>query len=506
MKTSYQLLSLSLLLLFNVQLSTAQLASDIDTTFGTSGYRITDFAGNDEWVYSLALQSDGKIIAAGITNSGDIIVARYSSTGTLDNTFGTSGYQIILATTVSVDDADVVIQPDGKIVVGARYRNGTNLDFCLVRLNTNGTLDNTFGTGGIQTTDVGGNLDKARSIAIQPDGKIILAGEVGTGTTANFAIARYTTNGSLDNTFGTNGIQINNIVAGRNGIESVVLQADGKIIAAGYANNGADDDYVVVRYNSDGTFDNTFGTAGIATVDYNNKSNSCHAVALQTDGKIVVTGTHSAASTYDFMTIRLNTDGTLDNTFGTGGILVTNLGGDEKAWDLVIQSSGKIIIVGEEDDFVSLTRYDANGALDNSFGTGGNQTTNVPGNYDKGRAVVIQPNGKILVSGNTYNTNNDFLLVRYYGDALTTVIKENQEKELISLYPNPTTSAVNIELAKIHDEIKVVIMNSMGQLIDEKEYQKVSNINLTINGNTGIYFVKVLTEENQLVTFPVLKN
>ncbi len=271
-----------------------------------------------------------------------------------------------------------------------------------------GNLDGTFNTTGKRWDDIGGTSNSvANAIAIQSDGKVIAAGKGTPGSYNRFAIVRYNTNGTLDNTFGTNGTVFTQVGAIDSYINSIALQSDGKIIAVGYL--GHPSDFVVVRYNSDGSLDNTFGTNGIVLTDFLGNSDVAKSVAIQQDGKIVVVGDAYAFVAGDgngqrFTVVRYNTNGTLDNTFGTGGKVITFFGsGNESACSVVLQSNGKIVVSGYTYRGIGLVRYNSDGSLDTNFDTDGKwETSDV--SYSTGEHVVaIDANGKILFLGTKFS-------------------------------------------------------------------------------------------------------
>jgi len=239
-----------------------------------------------------------------------------------------------------------------------------------------GDLDPTFGTGGKVTTDIQGDFDKARAVAIQADGKIVVAGSALNGANIDFAVLRYNTDGSLDTTFGTDGKVLTPVLDSDDFALAVAIQPDGKIVAAGLAVTGADD-IAVVRYNTDGSLDTTFDGDGKATfsilVGFNDIAN---AVAIQPDGKIVLAGSTNNGSDDDFAVIRLNPNGSLDSTFNAIGISTfAILDNDDVANAVVLQPDGKIVIAGftdngQDTDFAA-ARLNPNGSLDLSFGVGG---------------------------------------------------------------------------------------------------------------------------------------
>ena len=233
----------------------------------------------------MAMQADGKIVVAGCSSSllnGTIIsVARLLDNGTPDNTFGTNGIKTISAAVGPSKAFAVAIQSDGKIVIGGFSIPGLlgNYDFIAIRLSTNGSLDNTFGSGGKAMISMSSDNDICYSMKLQPDGKIVLAGAAG----ADFAIARLNTNGSLDNTFDVDGKKIIPVGISNDVSKSVVLQTDGKIILAGYSFNGADNDAAIIRLNINGSLDNTFDGDGKAIFNFPGTGEIINAVNIQTD-------------------------------------------------------------------------------------------------------------------------------------------------------------------------------------------------------------------------------
>jgi len=385
------------------------LEGDLDTTFGTGGKVTTQFGTSQSEAAAVVLQSDGKFVAAGYSFNGtnsDIALARYNANGSLDTTFGTGG--IVTTDIGNVDNASfaLAIQPaDGKLIAAGSSINGTNDDFAVVRYNTNGTLDNTFGTGGIVTTNFAGNsFDYIEAVALQPDGKIVAAGSLFNGSSFLFALARYNTNGTLDDTFGTGGRVTTSFTNVDDLARAMVLQPDGKIIVAGEA----DTDIVVARYNSNGTLDTTFDGDGKAITSIG-LFTAAYDVALQPDGKIVIAGEAGDGNNSDFVAARYESTGSLVLTFDGDGIVTTPIGSsNEIATAISLQSNGKIIVGGfsfngGNDDF-ALVRYNSNGTLDSSFGTGGKVTTDFSSSNDYALALAIQAASRVIVVGSS-NTN-----------------------------------------------------------------------------------------------------
>jgi uncharacterized delta-60 repeat protein len=421
----------------------AEAAGDLDTTFGNGGIKLTDFSGNYDAATALAFQPDGKIVVAGAAYEGggvatsDFGLIRYNSDGSLDPGFGIAGK----LTTDFFGNFDqpnaVAIQLDGKIIAaGSAGQNISTADFAVVRYNASGSLDQGFGSGGKLVTDFFQNQDVATSIAVQADGKIVLAGWAEQGTTvstADFALARYNLDGSLDQSFGSGGKVTTDFFGSVDLAYGIALQPDGKLVAVGSVFNHGAVDFGLARYNPDGSLDQTFGTGGKLTTDFAGKSDSAYCVALQRDGKIVAAGYASHGNTaadIDFALARYNPDGSLDQAFGASGKRTVDFFGDADVVDgLAIQSDAKIVLAGYASHSSSasefaLARYNADGTLDQTFGTGGLRTTNLQGNSDDddiGRAVAIQADGSIVVAGNTErgltSSTADFALVRYSSGA-----------------------------------------------------------------------------------------
>jgi len=445
---------------FNLQGSAWAADGDLDTTFSGDGKETTAIGSGTDTAWSVVLQSDGKIVAAGYSFNGsndDFAVVRYNTNGSLDTTFDTDGI-VTTAIGSGTDTAySVVLQSDGKIVVAGRSSNGSNYDFAVVRYNTNGSLDTTFDTDGIVTTAIGSGTDIAYSVVLQSDGKIVAAGYSRIGSNNDFAVVRYNTNGSLDTTFDTDGIVTTAIGSGTDIAYSVVLQSDGKIVAAGHARFG-NDDFAVVRYNTNGLLDTTFSGDGIVTTAIGSGTDGAYSVKLQSDGKIVAAGYSNNGINNDFAVVRYNTDGSLDTTFDTDGIVTTAIGlGDDIAHSVVLQSDGKIVAAGYSDngsyfDF-AVVRYTTNGSLDTTFDTDGIVTTAIGSVDDVAYSVKLQSDGKIVATGYSYNgSNHDFAVVRY-----------NTNGSLDTTFD--TDGKVTTAIGSGSDEAYSVVLQSDGKIV-----------------------------------------
>ncbi len=423
-KLSFGLVAFGLFLWSAAAISAAP--GNLDLTFGNGGKVVTPIGSDNDYSFGASIQSDGKIVLAGETFNGtnrDFALARYNTNGSLDTAFGSGGKVVTPIGSGDESAGDLAIQSDGKIIVaGYSYNANSLIDFALVRYNTDGSLDNSFGIGGKVVTSfgsVGSDLVIAHAIAIQSDGKIVAAGR-SFGDFNKFAIARYNTDGSLDTSFGSGG-KLTTQISGTSNDEAyaVAIQSDGKIVAAGRSFNGANYDFAIIKYNTNGSLDTAFGTGGKVTTNINNNDNAL-AVAIQSDNKIVVGG-HSVSPNGegDFTITRYKTDGSLDTSFGSGGKVTTDISNNDLAYAMTIQSNGRILLGGIVNGNFALARYNTDGSLDTSFGSGGKVVTPI-GNGGIINALVIQSDGKIVAAGYSSNgTNVDFALARYDGDQQT---------------------------------------------------------------------------------------
>jgi uncharacterized delta-60 repeat protein len=398
----------------------------LDTTFGaaaTGKVTIPIGAGVDAQAYAMALQS-GKYVLGGYTgvfeHNYDFLAARLNADGSPDTNFGSGGVVTADLTDLASQAQAVAIQANGKIVVAGSANNSTNNVFALARYNADGSLDPGFNAGGKVLTVVGTNDSATYALAIQPDQKILTAG-VGNG---DFALVRYNANGSLDPTFGNSGIVTTPIGAGNDTARALALQRDGRIVAAGFSYNGANDDFALVRYTTNGVPDASFGTAGKTTTAISTGEDQANAVAIQADGKIVVAGYGTVGPSADFALTRYTTNGVLDTSFGSFGRVITDFGSGSfaEAFAMVIQPDNKIVVAGAavvaSTAYFALARYvPANGALDTSFGVGGKVTSQVGLVLDYGTSLALQPDGRIVVGGlSQIGAHNQFAILRYRSD------------------------------------------------------------------------------------------
>ncbi len=397
-------------------------AGSLDSSFSSDGKVTTAIGSGNDSIWGVAIQPDGKIVVAGESHNGsndDLVVARYNSDGSLDMRFGDSGQKITTFGSSEDHGYGVVIQPDGKIVVAGDSNNGSNYDFAVVRYNSDGSLDATFNSTGKVTTAIGSGHDIGRSIALQPDGKIVVAGYSHNGSDYDFAVVRYNSDGSLDTTFNSTGKVTTDISGATEFGYGVVIQPDGKIVVAGASYNGSDYDFAVVRYNSDGSLDTTLNSTGKVTTAVGASNDYGREIALQPDGKIIVAGYSDNGSNDVFAVVRYNSDGSLDTTFNSTGKVTTVVGSNDSfGYTVLLQSDGKIIVAGRSnngsDNDFAVVRYNSDGSLDTTFDSDGKIATDFGSGADSVYALALQSDGKIVASGLADNgSNTDFALTRY---------------------------------------------------------------------------------------------
>ncbi|EMI18983.1 Pentaxin, partial [Rhodopirellula maiorica SM1] len=357
--------------------------------------------------FSSVVQIDGKIVMVGSSSfaDNDITVVRFDTNGELDLTFGGGDGIVTLDAGGSELGVDVALQSDGKIVVLGSSDN----DLLVARFTTAGVLDTSFDGDGYAITDVNG-IDSAAELAIQSDGKIVAAGTTDAGGN-NFSVVRYNTDGSLDTTFSSDGkVEIDFAVSSDDVASALIIQTDGKIVLGGKSNN----QFALARLTSSGVLDTTFDTDGLLTTDFGIGDERISGLAQQSDGKIVAAGT----ANLDFAIARYNSDGSLDTSFDSDGLQTSDLGGTEHAYSVAITATQRIVVAGSTDlmgsNDVMLQQYNADGSLDTSFNSVGTVITVVNGTQEYGYSVQLLSGGGISLAGNMQS--NGFLLNQYNAD------------------------------------------------------------------------------------------
>ncbi|MEO5905888.1 MAG: T9SS type A sorting domain-containing protein [Saprospiraceae bacterium] len=479
-------------------------AGKLDSTFGDQGIVIKGFGGRSNLLETMIIQQDQKIVAAGssfLPNGWQpiMVASRYMPDGSIDVEFGIEGY-----VSFALDNAEqchaITIQPDGRILLAGQTTYHSNIthevedDFVIVRLTQDGSLDHTFGNGGYLITHLGQEYEWANEIIIQEDEKIIVVGISSNLGSAQFAMIRYESNGDIDLSFGNEGI-VRTSILHWNEATAVVILPDGKIILGGTVNTGAFPRrtyFAMVRYHQNGTIDSLFGHDGFVQTDLAGSQGDDYvfSMLLEPDGKIVLGGyANFIFQDYaDIGVVRYNADGTLDTSFGNGGMFIHTIGPRTLIHSIARESNGKYLLAGISNviDSVNnffLARLEHNGSLDTTFGQQGIVLTDILGNYEFLSTLLIQKDSKILVGGSVSGINKrDFVLARYFSDFIFTPFAEG-------LCPGDSTGTAGLEI-------------SGGQppylfSIDGQNYQPDPVFEGLVEGN---YFITVTDSQDPPVT------
>jgi uncharacterized delta-60 repeat protein len=406
----------------------------LDVSFGTGGVRSTDFGGTYDWAYAVAVQPDGMIVSAGVSNGAathDFALTRHGSDGSIDSSFGNAG-KVTTDFKTSFDWAyAVVLQPDGKIVVGGVTDAGGSRDLALARYHPDGSLDAGFGDGGLV---ISGHrplsADTIHGLALQPDGKILAGGTtfpdaVVLRPDADFILARYLPDGAADITFGLGGAMTTDFHRESwDDARALALHPDGSILLGGSTNGGnrpgvlyGADQLSLARYTPAGNLDASFGDGGTVVIDGGSMVEAFRALALRPDGMIVAGGYVDGEHRGNLLVARFDRHGALDPGFGHKGMTVTNFGSrSERLEGIALQPDGWIVAAGQvasgNDANLAAVRYDPEGHLDPAFGRGGLATFDFQGREDRAHALALQPNGGIVAVG---QSETDFAVVRFDG-------------------------------------------------------------------------------------------
>jgi uncharacterized delta-60 repeat protein len=385
--------------------------------------KLTLQIGGSDWVQGVTIQPDGKIVLAGNSfNSGyDMGLVRLNPDGTLDTSFNGSGELTVPIGASSDYGQSVALQSNGKIVVAGYTWNGSDDDFAVSRVNADGTLDTSFNGTGKLALPIGGGNDEGYGVAVQADGKIVVAGYSANGVNDDFALSRLNADGTLDTSFNGTGKLTLPIGGGNDEGYSVAIQADGKIVVAGETFNGSSFDFALCRVNADGTPDTGFNGTGTLSLSIGGANDGAWSVMVQADGKIVVAGETYNGSNWDFALARVNADGTPDTGFnGTGQLIVPVGGSNDEGYSVTAQPDGKIILAGKSyngsDWDFALARVNVDGTLDTSFNGTGKLTLPIGASDDIAYSVAVEPDGKIVVAGYTYGSHPDLAIVRLNPD------------------------------------------------------------------------------------------
>jgi len=398
-------------------------AGDVDATFA-GGQIIRDILGGDDFAFAVAVQGDGKVLVAGrartsSTTGNDFALLRFNPDGTPDSTFGAGGLVTTDLGSTSDSANAIVIQPDGKILLAGETRRSSTLsDFALMRYNPDGTLDTSFGTGGSGKviTDFSLGTDQAKSVALAADGRIVVAGFATVSGRTRVALARYTSAGVLDTSFGSGGKVSTLFIPGTARANSIALLSDGSILVAGNVLDFSTSaqDWVAMRYSVNGVLDSGFGAGGWARIDMGGDLETASSLLVQSDGRIILAGDNSdsVSGTSDFALARLLSDGMIDSSFGDSGRVLADFAGEfDQATSATLQADGKIVVAGlagiNGTSCFGVRRFDPDGAADVGFATNGLVMLSF-GAGDVANAVAVDHAARLVVAGFTMDSAGDF--------------------------------------------------------------------------------------------------
>jgi uncharacterized delta-60 repeat protein len=524
MKNNFFTFTISAMIALSVSLS-AQPAGTLDPTFADNGKFIMD-NGNLDLFTDVEIQNDGKIIAIGITYDAAYVASaqaiRFMPDGTIDQSFGANGI-FTYSLNFEANVYGCVIKDNGKILMTGSTTDYNDYRILLIQLNENGTLDAGFGVGGVVVQKIGPDMnffeDHSYAITLQDDGKILIAGK-SYNVDYQFVpvVVRFTENGGLDNTFGTNGVAGIPVIEVENDFDCLLVQEDGKIVASGhYANNFLSFAMLVVRFMPDGTLDATFGNNGIVNYPYQADTEG-FAIALTSDNDYLITGfTASADYNFSMFLMKLDQQGELVTAFGDGGIVVADYDQYDIGYSLYIQGDGKILVGGTSGEFLpgdndmAVWRYHPDGTLDETFGTDGMSQIQFFGNPDEGLAMAHQSDGKIIIAGKARDMNFDYAMVRLTND-FNTAIPENESTNLL-LSPNPVAKNSDLRISyklSASGNVQVKMINSLGIIaaVVELGYQnaddQMSTFTIPSAIEPGVYFIRVHANGYQGTTTKVI--
>ena len=421
----YNILYITVLYFSFTCLGIAQSPGDLDKTFGNNGKVNLGIVGYYDVAQEVALQKDGKIVVAGygmksLASFKGLSMARYLQNGEMDYDFGNLG--VIHKVTMNLEGEvnSVVIQKDDKIVVVGYSISPTtnNEEITLVRFTENGKVDKSFGNKGLIVTEISSEKEVGESIAIQPDGKIVVVGTTQHNPSFDVVLVRYDEYGHLDPYFGIGGIVITDINSGVDIGKSLVIQSDGKLIVSGFTYVGNKFFMTLLRYDSNGVLDPTFGESGIVITDISGKRGRMD-LALQNDWKIILVGPSEVEKSHHFTLLRFNKNGSLDKSFGKNGVTKTIIGDYSEAESVALDSYGNIVVAGTTElgnEAFVVAMYNQAGKLETGFGSNGIVKTNfIENSVDRAHSVIIDNYGNIIVAGETKNKYTTFGLVRLIG-------------------------------------------------------------------------------------------
>ncbi|HRH68038.1 MAG TPA: hypothetical protein PLB89_00890 [Flavobacteriales bacterium] len=487
-------------------------ADGIVTTAEDFGYGYPIFYGSD-----VVVQLNDRIVVVGPnTINSNFAAVRYLPDGSLDPTFGNGGTVDLPIWSNNFEGGvnAVALQPDGKIVIAGSRRQTDVREMILYRLTTGGQPDQFFSEDGY--TGIGfDNFAEAYDLAIQADGNILVCGNSGLGGAENFALARFFTSGNLDYSFSFDGKVELDFDGWADIAYTMALQEDGRILVAGTTYGDSSPDLAVARFLSDGTTDPSFGINGSVTYDLNALSDDfAYGMVVQGDGSILITG----RAGIDPAVVKLLPDGSLDPSFnGTGIYLHQLLFATGVARDICVQPDGKILIGGEitstfagEQSRMLVLRLLASGEIDDSFGNGGGTALDITDGPDHGKALALQSDNKVILCGSG-NANGPIIVARFLNDLGNAVPDAPIFGSPISVFPNPVGECADLRFSLgRRASLSGYLTDAVGRRVRTILYQVpydagMQQVPIALDGlAAGRYQVELVTNDGMFRT-PLIK-
>ena len=501
----------------------AQTTGTLDPTFNGTGKVVYD-RDNMDLYQDVKVQPDGRIVTVGTSYNPSwaavIEVTRYNTDGSFDASFGTGGHYNY-STGVETGANKCIIKNNGKILICGYTTDYATYSMVIIQLNANGTPDATFGTQGVVITQTNSGEKNAFSMALQGDGKILLAGYAVNSDYRNAPVVlRFSSAGVLDTSFGTNGVATVPVTEIDNDFAAVSVQSDGKIVAAGHISNGMSwFSLLVARFDQNGILDPGYGTAGVVNLNIGNVDDEFFDMVLTGNDQAILTGfvVSQADLSYHLLLMKLTNGGYPSISFGLDGYTtwgdVPYTFGDA----MVLQPDGKILVAGctgalapGNNDW-ALWRFEANGNIDNTFGTNGVVTTEFSGNADEALGIALSQD-KIVIAGKTRNAANklDFAVARYMNDVNVSVsVPESADLQKFSVSPNPVQRNGNVSMTyKLNEaeNVSIEMVNMTGSVVmtlpigNKAAGNHTSQFNLPANITGGIYFLRIRGKQGTYIT------
>jgi uncharacterized delta-60 repeat protein len=494
----------------------------LDNSFGINGRVITRWNTSDNVANDILVQNDGKIVVGGScalylldSNTYSLYsqLIRHNTNGTIDTTFGIKGKVISTFSNTENWLTCMALQSDGKILAAGSSLGSRR--FAIARYNTNGTRDTSFAKEGIVSTSLGVYYASINCIALQSDGKMVAGGGGGLYSDRDFtALARYNTDGSLDVSFNGTGIIIKDLDTIRpDYVQSIALQSDNKVVVSARIFVGSRPtriDLVLMRYNTNGILDSTFGINGLVKIT----NFEGMKVQVLTNGKILVGGSSiNSTTSRDFSLLRFNSNGVLDANFGISGKIITRKSDlYASVQDMLVLKDDKIVLFGSWSNALNfaMARYNSEGILDNTFGTNGIALVSTILKSEGYAKIALQNDGKLIACGGFADTIRYSFLVTRFNNTVNVGVKTIEKNNPLSIYPNPTKNELNIDVKDLIDcDLLIKISDLTGRIVYQNKYDKtLINKVLKININdliTGLY-VLTIHSEKEIKSQLILKN